>query len=75
MTKNIYQVFAFEIGAQFAEQVLGSANRDSWSLFDDTAEIPDADYGSLCALCGDEPERAVIREYKNGFNSVFMGSL
>ena len=79
MTTNINTEFAFNLGAEFAAEINGSADADNWSAMDRNDDVPDGDH---CAMrdhygYGELEQREISeieRAYKAGFNSVFIAN-
>lgn len=68
--------FAYNLGAEFGKQVMGSVDRDNWSEMGSEDDLPEFDYIELRDHYGfDSLEsgdvRSIENAYRNGFNSEF----
>lgn len=72
-TKTYYAV-AFNLGRGFSAS-LQAQDLDNWSLLEASDDIPSEDYRVLERVYGEDLSKAVIEEYRHGFNAALIAQI
>ena len=71
---KVYYAVAFNLGRGFGAN-LQSQDLDNWSLLEVGDDIPSEDYRVLERVYGEDLSKAVIEEYRHGFNAALIAQI